>query len=183
MTTGKAFPLLTLIALVLATGCASIEFTRDTGSNKKPPEGIRYYDLSPYLIVHSNPDGTLNVRFEYLPDPNKKMSVLPKAKGANLETTLEFERGALKKADTAADATVIPKAIIEAAKSVLPLALDAGERKPGAESKSQPFPGPRIFKVVVRGGETLLIGGDATKPFRITLVPEKPAAPAAGGTP
>lgn len=180
-------PLVTLLVLILCASCASLDFvpvkrTDPPGtpgkcadrSGEKDIDGIRYYDVSPYLIVHSNPDGTLAIRLIYLPDPNKKMSVHPKAISAKIETTLEFENGSLKTSQSLADATVVPKAILEAAKTVLPLVLDAPIAPAKPPQTDYVVPPPHVFKVVVRGGQTYLLGEQAKgDPILISLVAEE----------
>ncbi len=176
----RCIPLVACLALAcLAAGCASMEYSRDMGQSEL--KGIRYYDVSPYLIATTTATGHLDIRLEYLPDPNKKMSVLPKAKGAKLDTTLTFDKGRLTKMTASADATVIPKAILDAAKSVITsglldlAALAEDAPKVAAVPKTHTVPGPRIFKLIVRSDGAFLVGGGMTTPFEITLQAPPPA--------
>jgi hypothetical protein len=165
--------LLWLVIPLLTVSCASMEYRRVEGVEQDAKaDGFRYYDASPYLIVHSNADGTLAIRLEYLPGPNKKMSVRPKATAAKLETTLEFERGTLKSSKSLADATVVPKAILDAAAKILPFVLEDPEKIAALEEYK--VPQPYLFKILVKGDDTFLVGGRGEGPaITISLTAKK----------
>lgn len=162
------------LALLLAlASCASVkhEWIDPEDADTSEKRGIRYLETSPFLIVHANPDGTLTARLEYLPDRFKKLAVLPKATAARNHTTLEFDRGVLTKADTEADATAVPKALLKAAEAVIPMLSPFLNEAREAEDDSYPVPAPNIYKIVVRGSDVYFIGGAGDQNFRITLVP------------
>lgn len=160
----------TWIGIVLAalwSGCASLEHRRDLGQPNV--EGIRYYDVSPYLIIVPLPNGALDARVEFLPDPTKLMAVQPQIRGAKLEATLSFENGTLKQSSAVADALAIPKAVLEVAKVVAIGVLD--EPQSGSAGRHAAIPGPSVFKLVRDADGVWLLVGGGTKPFVLTTEP------------
>ena len=68
---------------------------------------------------------------------------------ASIESKMEFENGVLKSMDSAGDATAVPKALISAAKTILPKLM--GFPFDGTRDETPRIPGPSVYKVEVRG--------------------------------
>lgn len=164
---------MTLGLVSILAGCAGLDYRRDFG--QAGVQGIRYYDVSPYIIIVPTPEGGLDARIEYLPDPNKRMAVHPKVQGAKLEATLTFDRGMLKASNAAADALAIPRAVLDVAKTVALGVLDTTEEPP-SPGKTDKIPSPQVFKLIARPGKNgsvqwWLVGGGAEAPFEISTDP------------
>jgi hypothetical protein len=154
--------LLCLGLAALFSGCAEVVHKPITSAEDKTATGIRYYNASPYVLVYANSGGGITAEVKYLPDPHKLMSAKPNQWLSSLDTTLSFANGVLTQADTTADTTVVPKAILSAAKAAA-TALLAKTVTP------QDVPKPRLFKIVrAKNGEYLLVGGEANVPFKLT---------------
>jgi hypothetical protein len=153
-------------ATLLAAGCATVVHRPLSGNEDDADRGIRYYNSSPYVLVYANAAGGITAQIEYLPDPYKLMSAKPTQWLSSLDTRLEFTNGVLTQADTTADTSVVPEAILTAAKTAATSILARTSEDP---SKPE-VPAPLLFKIVqARNGEYLLVGGAADPPFRLTI--------------
>lgn len=137
---------------LLMTGCAAsvtheLETTNSTG--------LRYYENAPYLLVYSDGKGGLVWQIFFMPDQSHVMVAKPHIVGGRTQVALKFQNGALTSATTVGDTTVVPKAIIAAVQSALPLIAKAAAESP----PEQTFPAPSIYKIVVKGDAINFIGG------------------------
>ena len=151
-----------IIALcLLAAGCSATvtheQATAESGS------GIRYYDSAPYLLIYSDGRGGLKWQIRYLPDQSHIMMATPSIVGGRTEMTLNFQNGVLATASTVGDTTELPKAIIAAVQSALPL-LAAAE---GPAQKG--FPAPYLYKLVIRDNELTFIGGQGNASIQVPI--------------
>jgi hypothetical protein len=120
--------------------------------------GIRYYRASPYLLVYSNSKGGLKWQILYLPDQTKMMTAEPTVTGGRSEVTLYFRNGILAGSSELGDTTELPKAVLAAVQSVVPL-LALGL----LEVKENKVPAPYLYKIIVEGDNVSFRGnqGDA----------------------
>jgi hypothetical protein len=138
-----------LVAL-LAFGCsAAVKYTPATDGGT----GIRYYQSSPYLLVYSNGKGGLIWQILYLPDQTKMMMVEPKVIGGRSEMTLYFQNGVLTGSTELGDTTELPKAILAAVQSAIPLLAMT------MEVQQPTVPAPYLYKIIVEGDKVRFVGG------------------------
>ena len=165
-----------LAALVLAAasiqGCAGLE-VKDASSDAADARaaGIRYYESSPYLLVHSDNAGGLVTRIVHLPDRSKRRSIRPYATLARGKATLELRNGVLTGADTESDAAAIPRALVGALEAAAKAAIVAG--RGSGEGDGATLPAPYLFKIVVAGDHVELVGGGRAEPIRVDLPGEE----------
>ncbi len=144
-----------LACLCGTAGCATVTHHRIQGSqDDEADSGVRYLGTSPYLIAYSDGKGGILTQVAYLPDPNKKMSATPKTTLADVDSTLEFDRGVLTSSVSKGDATAVPIAIAKAVEAFAPALLAAMGR--AKETKDYTVPAPYIFKIVVEGRRCVL---------------------------
>ena len=159
--------LLILVLAVLLGGCiAKVTHTAvppdDNGS------GLRYYQASPYLLVNSDSKGGLQWRILYLPDQTKKMMAHPTVLGGRSELTLQFRNGVLAGTSELGDTSEVPRAVIAAAQSAIPLIAGLFEA-PSARVGTQSVPAPYLYKIVVQGDTVSFIGKQGDTPITVTL--------------
>jgi hypothetical protein len=161
--------------LAASSGCASAAVIHTSVSDPAidaADRGIRYVGTSPYLIAHSDGKGGVVTRVAYLPDPAKKMSAKPVGRLADVDVTMDFDRGVLTTSAESGDATAVQRAIAQAVKAFVPQLLSALAL---AETSMQyEVPAPYIYKIDVRGSDVFFLGGQGDAPIRITLVPQEP---------
>jgi len=138
--------LVALLALALG-GCAWVTHQELAEDKDDAAEGIRYYQASPYLLVHSDGKGGLVWKIIYLPDQTKKMVAKPVNLLSKSESTLNFDNGVLTSAKDVLTADVVPKAIIEAVQKAASSFLAMAR----AEVPEQEVPAPHLYKIVVTG--------------------------------
>ena len=156
-------------ALFVGTGCAWVEHVPLTKENDEEERGLRYFESSPYLLVHSDGKGGLVWRIVPLPDPTRLMTARPVQFFAKLESTMTFQNGVLVSSTDVADAAVVPKAIIAAAEKALPL---LGVLK--AEGTEDVVPAPHLYKIVVNGDQVTFVGGQGDpKTVQVDVPTEK----------
>lgn len=160
------------LALLAGSGCATMIHRPLTEKDDTADRGVRYYGLSPYLLAYSNGKGGVTTEVRYLPDPAKKMSVRPEATLADVGSTMHFENGALTSAADTGDATAVTKAALSAVEKIGVALLGANAAKAAADDPV--IPAPYIYRIVVKGEDIQLIGGDRTHSFKITLLPQPP---------
>jgi hypothetical protein len=136
-----------LIFAGISGGCAGVQHlpVRDMKADDTA-KGVRYYRESQYLLIYSRPDGMRDWTILHLPDPTKKMSAEPYNFWSKVTTNMKFENGVLTDSADTADATVVPKAILDAVKTVVSAAGLLA--KPTTAPHPQPEP-PVIYKIVV----------------------------------
>lgn len=123
-------------------------------------DGIRYYDAAPFVLVYTDGKGGINSSLVYLPDTTRKRLIKPYAWAAKNHSTIHFKDGVLTDAKAVVDETVLPLAVIDAAKQIAlkGLAMDGG----GGGSSLQ-VPPPALFRVFVDPkGNVRLRGGYGT---------------------
>jgi hypothetical protein len=167
----KRFVPFVLLLLTLSS-CAGLTVNRVDSDDKE--RGIRYYESSPYLLVHTDNEGGLVTRLIYLPDPTKKMAVRPYARFASSSTTLNFKNGVLGSAETSVDETVVPKAILGAIEKAATAAIMAADEPQG---ETHQVPAPYLFKIVFEGNDIKLKGGQAFGPNGTTVAPIEVTVP------
>ncbi|PTR06818.1 hypothetical protein C8R32_109104 [Nitrosospira sp. Nsp5] len=155
-----------LIALLLLTGCAGTNVNRvATGEIAGPGEvldskadGIRYYEIAPFLLVYTDGRGGLTSQLLFLPDLTRKRVIDPFAVLATNNTTLTFVNGVLTQGKTVVDETVVPKAIVGALEKAAIAAVNAFLNDVGTPPTTQ-VPPPQLFKIVLENGGGRLVGG------------------------
>lgn len=153
--------LIVVAAYGLLGGCAAyVTHQPDTASS----QGIRYYENSPYLIVYSDGKGGLRWQIRYLPDQSRIMTVSPTIVGGRTEMTLYFQNGVLSTMSVVGDSTELPKAVIAAVQSAIPLLAAAGP-------KVDSFPAPYLYKIVVDGDNLTFIGGQGDTSIQVPINP------------
>jgi hypothetical protein len=158
-----AVALLLVGAALTLGGCASVSHRPLKDDNDATDKGIRYYGASPYVLVYANSGGGITTEIKYLPDRHKLMTARPKQWLSSLDTTLKFTNGVLTQADTTADTSIVPKAVLTAAKTAAAALLAKADQ--GGPS----VPNPRLFKIVrAANGEYVLIGGATDHAFQLT---------------
>lgn len=149
-----------IVLCVLIAGCSA---TVTHQMESKAATGIRYYESAPYLIVYSDGKGGLKWQIRYLPDQSRVMTATPTIVGGRTEMTLYFQNGVLASASTVGDTTELPKAIIAAVQSALPLlGAAAAPQRPG-------FPAPYFYKIVVQNNVVTFIGGQGGNTIQVPI--------------
>lgn len=138
----------------VVAGC-SAAVTHQAVKDDTAATGIRYYMNAPYLLVYSDGKGGLKWQILYLPDQSRIMTATPEILGGRTEMTLFFQNGTLSGSSVVGDTTAVPKAIVAAVQSALPLLLPAVFEGP----KKNGFPSPYLYKLVVHGSNLEFIGG------------------------
>ncbi|UTA67273.1 hypothetical protein [Emticicia sp. 21SJ11W-3] len=161
-----------LSIMLILSGCAELVYkpVKNEGKDKDTSNGFRYYNSSPYLLVHSNGKGGLITQIVYLPDPFKKMDVKPKSFLANFQITMEFENGIFQTSKSTFDATVVPSAIIKAIETAAPAFL-AGLNSPTNDTRV--VPAPSIYKIIVNGFNITFIGDKGDKTINVNILKQK----------
>ncbi|MCE9637143.1 MAG: hypothetical protein K8T90_15670 [Planctomycetes bacterium] len=161
----------------LAAGCAGVATrpidTRDPAADEAA-RGIRYYEVSPYLIVVPDGKGGHKSEVKFLPDQTRLMSAEPTSIFAKLDMTLTFQNGVLTTSATDADSTAIPKVILDAVATAAPL-IAAALNIAGANaepSDEYTVPAPHIYKIVITGSDATFYGGPGDTDFKVTLQPK-----------
>lgn len=121
-------------------------------------DGIRYYEPSPYLLIHSDGKGGLVSKLLYLPDLTKKRVIKPYAYLAANNSTLTFSNGMLTQSKVVADETMVPKAIVGVLEQTALAQLGTSLNVAGTPSTPQ-HPPPYLFKVELSNGQAKLVGG------------------------
>jgi hypothetical protein len=145
-----------VVGLAVAGCSATVTHRLDTADTDAT--GIRYYDSAPYLIVYSDGMGGLKWQIRYLPDQSRLMTATPKIIGGRTEMTLYFQNGVLASASTVGDTTELPKALIGAIQSALPLLAGVAE----GPANPKGFPAPYLYKIVVNGDSASFTGNSVS---------------------
>lgn len=150
---------------LLSTGCAglNVENIPDAATDDKVT-GFRYYDTSPFLLLHTDNKGGLTTKLLYLPDTQKKRSIKPYAYAATNNATLSFEEGRLKGAKAEIDETAIPTAVLSALEKVATEAIKAMNAGAGG------IPSPYLFRILKVDNTWVLSGGQAMDNDKAILI-------------
>jgi hypothetical protein len=145
-------------ALVACLGCAGQDSRPiQTLEEDRRATGFRYYESSPYILVYS--DGkSLKSDLIYLPDRNRKMSIEFFDFLSTNTAKLTFSNGVLTSSDVESDSTIIPKAVVEAAKQAAVAAAKGGAFST-VDKNVFKVPPPYLFKFIVHGAKTKLVAG------------------------
>lgn len=141
-------------------GCAGYTAKPVTSDAQDGQEdGVRYYEIAPYLLVYSDGNGNLTSRIEMMPDTSRKMVMDLHAFASKNNSTLTFENGVLVSSNFVLDNTAIPAQVIESIKTFGTAAIANAFNEPGAASTVRRIPPPYLFKIVVDKDGTRLVGG------------------------
>lgn len=143
---------------LLAVGCtAGMNVRRVVDDNTE--SGIRYYQSAPYLLVQTDNDGGVTTKVLYFPELGRLMAVHPYNRGASLKMKLAFKNGVLASADSSADESTLPAAIVDSLKGAATAALSAkfAAERPGGTKATVPT--PYLFKIVISEKDVKLVGG------------------------
>lgn len=166
----KATSLLPLaLAALAAAGCASIDSSEDTDGNRT---GIRYYNSAPFILAYSDGKGGVTSEIVYLPDTTRVMSLDATAFFAKNKTVMSFDRSIVTTSKTTANAAEVPKAIIEAAKSIA--VAQVASAKVFVDDTPNEIPAPYLFRIHYdpTTEEWELVGGQAEPHVKSTFVRE-----------
>lgn len=145
---------LVLIVAAAHLSCAGTSVTPLNETTDKDARGFRYYESSPYILVYADGKGGLVTKLLYLPDQRKLRSIKPWEFLAENTTKLKFSSGVLTEAELDGDGTKLPKAAVEALKTVASAAAGAiGFRKVKARADGTlEVPMPQLFRVKFENG-------------------------------
>jgi len=172
----KTIMSLITLAVALIAGCASIDSTQDPDGNKT---GIRYYNSAPFILAYSDGKGGIEADLVFLPDTTRVLSLDATAFFAQNKTVMKFEQSILTTADTTADAAAVPKAIVEAAKTVATAAVAASANIPDEVTQYQ-VPAPYLYRIYYGKDPNdsdkkiwQLLGGQALDKTGVNILPIK----------
>lgn len=164
-----------LTFLLLATGCAGFTVKTVGGTTTKPNQvteedarGIRYYEIAPYLLVHTDNAGGLVTKLIYLPDRSQKRSLQPYNKLSKSSMTFTFKDGTMTNATGTFDSGIVPKAIVDAAKTALTASIAGASEGVSKDDEAGKLPAPYLYKIVVMAdGKVQLKGGQPEAPHNV----------------
>jgi hypothetical protein len=152
------------VATILLAGCAGYSAgpictkELDTKAN-----GVRYYEIAPFLLVYSDGKGNLTSQIVMMPDTSKKMVMDLYAYASKNNSTLTFENGVLTTAKYVLDSTTVPSALIDTIKTLGTAAVSTAFNAPN-EGATRTIPAPYLFKIVIDNSGTRLVGGQGVGP-------------------
>ena len=159
------------LAALLLPACAGIDVVSiPDASADAAATGFRYYDTSPFLLIYTDARGGIKSELLYLPDTSKKRSIKPYKYAASNDTVLKFDNGRLLQAKATINEAALPMAVVAGLEKAAAAALaSAGNTQAG-------IPAPYLFRIVKRGADWALAGGQALdldgKPALIRYLPE-----------
>ncbi len=183
----------TRIALVCAlvesiVGCAG--YTARPVANAAEDaaaDGIRYYEMAPYLLIYADGKGGITSSIEMMPDTSRRMVMDLHAFAAKNNTTLTFVNGVLTTSKFIVDNTVVPASIVGTIKTLGLAAMNnAAMNDPGSGTVRQ-VPAPYLFKIVIDKDGTRLVGGQGVDgdnnpvTIQVTVTSEAASATSLGG--
>jgi hypothetical protein len=162
-------------------GCAGTKYATESPSigQASEVEGIRYYNDAPFVLVYSDGKGGLSSSLIWLPDTTKVRILRPYAWASKNNATYKFNNGVLTEAKSVVDETIVPAAVLTAAKDIVLARFpnaDAAGAQPGTA-----IPPPALFRIVVdANGDVLLRGAYGKdkneKELDVNVTVSKPAA-------
>lgn len=156
-----------LFFFYLLNACAGVDHT----ITKDPDDtGFRYYNSSPYLLAYSNGKGGVTTQIIYLPDPEKKMTATPHNFLANLQVTMEFDKGVYKSGKTTTDGTVVLSSIMKAVETAAPIMLALLN---APEVTEREVPAPYLYKIVTQGDNINFIGGQGDISVKVNILKQE----------
>ena len=187
MTSAHGIATVCVLSASLA-GCAGFSARPvATADEDASANGIRYYEMAPYLLVYADGKGGITSSIEMMPDTSRKMVMDLNAFASANNTTLTFVNGVLTSSKFVVDNTAVPAAIVETIKTLGVAAVSNAMNDPESNIVRQ-IPAPYLFKIVVDRNGTRLVGGPGVdrdnKPvvIQVTVSAEAVSA-AAGGKP
>lgn len=149
---------------ILVSGCAGYSAVPIHNSDEdKKADGVRYYEIAPFLLVYSDGKGNLTSKIEMMPDTSKKMTMDLYSFAANNNSTLTFKNGILTNSKLVLDSTVIPLALIDTIQTLGVAAASAAFMAPDSGT-TRSIPAPYLFKIVIDKNGTRLVGGQGVGP-------------------
>lgn len=148
------------LVMLYLVGCAGIDVGPvdiTNNESRAKSKGIRYYESSPFLLIHTDNAGGLTSKIIYLPDTTKLMSIRPYSYFASNNTTLKFEQGLLTQAKAVVDETIIPTAVISSLETVAKGIIEAANAPTDANQYT--VPAPYLFRINLDNGKWELNGG------------------------
>lgn len=159
-----------------------------TADEDASANGIRYYEMAPYLLVYADGKGGITSSIEMMPDTSRKMVMDLNAFASANNTTLTFVNGVLTSSKFVVDNTAVPAAIVETIKTLGVAAVSNAMNDPESNIVRQ-IPAPYLYKIVVDRNGTRLVGGPGldrdNKPvvIQVTVTAEAVSAAAVGAQP
>lgn len=155
-----------LFICLVVSGCAGIDAA--PVANDEQDRGIRYYERSTFLLVHTDNNGGLTSKVVYLPDMKKKMSLKPYNYLASNNATLTFDKGMLTQSKAVVDETIIPKAVIAGLEKAASAVIAAANAP--TQAKRYSVPAPYMFRIQQDNkGNWSLQGGQGPEGIRVTV--------------
>lgn len=173
-------------AAILLSACAGFTAKQVNGEADNEVDGVRYYEVAPYLLVYADGKGGITSSIEMLPDLSRKMVINLHAIASKNNTTLTFANGLLTGSKFVVDDTVVPAAVIETIKTLGVAAVSSAMNDP-ATGKVRQIPAPMLFKIVIDKAGTTLVGGSGKDKdgnevvIKVAVTETDVAAPTAGG--
>jgi hypothetical protein len=154
-----------LAAVLALAGCAGTEVVSlgDDKARDEAARGIRYWQPAPFLFVRSDGQGGIAADIKWLPDTTQKMSIRPYSCAALNTTDLVFTDGVLTSTTVTIDETVVVSASIDALGKAFTAAAK-GNLDAGPAAAPNTVPNPLVYKIVIKGNQIALIGGEARGP-------------------
>jgi hypothetical protein len=150
-----------VVGLICLTSCAGLDATSiRSATDESKAIGFRYYEIAPFLFVHSDGKGGLAAEIVWLPDPTREMSIHPYAYIASNDATLSFTNGVLTEAKAVGDETQVAGAALDSLSKFLATVgpgLNAVQEQ--LAKKPPEAPPPYLYKIVVTGDGITLRGG------------------------
>lgn len=153
------FPLLTVVALILISGCATVKVYSD--AELKNETGLKYYPVRPYVLVEytSDKDNPVKTSVVYLPDLEAPQFMVLKPGLGSSELKMSFKNGALETYGVIAESQLAES--MEAFADILSKSAYAAQTmtytpSPGEDidsESSRPF---RLYEILTEDGETVL---------------------------
>lgn len=159
-----------VVMAALLTGCAG--YTAGPILNNKQDakaDGVRYYEIAPFLLVYSDGKGNLTSQIVMMPDTSKKMTLDLYAIAANNDSTLNFENGVLTSSKFILDSSEVPQSLIATIQTLGTAAVSAAFNEPELGTTRR-IPAPYLFKIVIDNDGTRLVGGQGVGPDGKPLV-------------
>ncbi len=157
-------------AFLFLAGCAGVS-VKDVSTVRadNKADGFRYYEKSAFLIITPDGKGGLETKVEFICDTSRKRAADPYAILANNKSTLSFDKGCLTGTETTIDETPLPKAVVEAVKTVAGAALNAFLDNAETPPEEKAFPGPAIYRLSIENGAVVLRGDSRQEPIYATI--------------
>ena len=153
------FPLLTVVALILTSACATVKVYSDAELKKET--GLKYYPLKPYLLVEYNAekDDRDRTTVVYLPDLEAAQYMVLRPGLGSSELKMSFKNGALEsygavtESQLAESMEAFADILSKSAYATQTLSSGAPDDEDTVAGEGIPF---RLFEILNEDGETIL---------------------------